>query len=193
MRLMPLGGLLAALLVFAPMACGTGPAPRPVDQKEQLSAEATARAAGERTREGQEGLIYASSDDPAESQAEAVQAQRGEEAVLTSTSELRLRFDEEGRLVIDDQPLDLSFEAPEDAEASETTGDATEAMSRTESHDALVAALTEALNGLEPADRLRILITPPPAPQRFDVLFAAIGRVVAEVTVPVEVHVTPAP
>lgn len=187
MRLMPLGGLLAALLVFAPVACGTGPAPRPVDQKDQLSAEATARAAGERTREGQEGLIYASSDDPAEAQAEDIQAQRGEEAVLTSTSELRLSFDEEGRLLIDDQPLELSF-----GEA-EAQGTSAEGADETEGQDALVAALTEALNGLEPADRLRILITPPAVPQRFDVLFAAIGRVVAEVTVPVEVHVTPAP
>src|SRR5690554_1851968 len=166
MRWMPLGGLLAALLVFAPVACGTGPAPRPVDQQEQRSAEATARAAGERTRAGQEGLIYASSERGPDAPAKSLQSkQNAEEATATSTSELRLSFDQEGRLVIDGQPLDLSSEAAENAGASETTGDATEAMSRTESHDALVAALTDALNALEPVDRLRIIITPPPAPQ----------------------------
>ncbi|RVU42728.1 hypothetical protein EA187_14535 [Lujinxingia sediminis] len=189
MRLMPLGGLLVALLVFAPVACGTGPVPRPVDTREQLSAEATARTAAERTRAGQQGVIYASSEAPAEAQAEDIQAHHSEGVMATSTAELRLNFDDEGRLLIDGQPVALTFAGAENADLPGSP----EAASDTEHQDALVAALTEALKGLEPADRLRILIASPPIPQRFDLLFAAVGRVVAEATVPVELHITPAP
>lgn len=204
MRRMPLGGLLAALLVFAPLGCGTGPAPKPLSQPEPTSAEATARAAAESARENDEGLIYASSEDPYSEATLKVDGETGDgepDSEGTSVAELRLSFDAQGGLLIGGKPAEMVREAPvpeapvadDDTEAASSEEASPDAASPVAgSLDALTLAISDAIEALEPASRLRIIIEPPEVPQRMDQLFAAIGTVVANPPVPVEIHIVPA-
>ncbi|RAL23080.1 hypothetical protein DL240_09345 [Lujinxingia litoralis] len=183
---MSAAGLCALTCLIAPIGCGSGPTMRPVDSSALTSAEHTAHRAAERTRAGHQGLIYASSEQGAGAQAEAQKSQQAAEMANT-TAELRLTFDEEGRLLIDGQPV-----APaEDAEDADALSASEGSPNATVDADALIAALQEALDALEPADRLRILITLPAAPQRFDRLFSSLGTVLVNTSVPVEVHLIP--
>ena len=195
MRRMPLGGLLAAMLVFAPLGCGTGPAARPLSQPQPTSAEDTARAAAESARENDEGLIYASSEDPfSEATLQLNGDIRGGEQVGedTSVAELRLSFDALGGLLIEGEPVEMGSEAPADEEGADAPSAEEASSPVADSLDALTLALSNAIETLEPAERLRIIIEPPEVPQRMDELFAAIGTIVANPPVPVEIHIVPA-